>query len=178
MQQPDPIQEFLRRVQEFTDREWPARRDNLQLVFPGVPIPTRLIVPGLIEEAAPAAPVSDKGEQILGKAASKRGMPYQWGGTGNPSYDCSGLTQWAAGELDIRIGRTTYDQIKDGVEVPFDQVRVGDLVFSRFSDTDCVMETPEHVSIWAGNGKVFEAGDPIGYYNWGERGYVRVRRIV
>lgn len=174
----DPIQEFLKNVQEFSDKEWPLHRDRIRAVLPGVAIPDRLLVPGLVAEASPAPSGSNRGEQILGKASSKRGLPYQWGGVGNPSFDCSGLTQWAANEVGIRIGRTTYDQVKNGIEVPFGEVQIGDLVFSRFSDTDGVMETPEHVSIWAGNGKVFEAGDPIGYYNWGDRGYVRVRRIV
>lgn len=174
----DPVQEFLKDVQQFADKEWPLHRDRLRGVFPQVSIPDRIIVPGLVPEAEPPQSNSDRGNALLGKAASKRGLPYQWGGTGNPSFDCSGLTQWSAAQVGISIGRTTYDQLRNGIEIPFSDVRVGDLVFSRFSDTDGVMETPEHVSIWAGNGKVFEAGDPLGYYNWGDRGYVRVRRIV
>lgn len=167
--------------QKHADSSWPDLRDRLRAALPPeakVFVPERFIVPGAAPKPAAPQPSSGVNEAFLAKATVHRGKRYQWGGTGNPSFDCSGLTQWAAREVGIEIGRTTYYQIHDGYEVPFSDVRIGDLVFSRFSDTDGVMETPEHVSIWAGNGKVFEAGDPIDYYNWGNRGYVRVRRIA
>ena len=117
-----------------------------------------------------------KGARVVASARKHTGKPYQWGGTGNPSFDCSGLTQFAYRDaLGIDIGRTTYDQIKNGKEVAFEDAQDGDLIFSNFSAPN----RPEHVSInIAGPDKVFEAGDPIGEYPWGNRGTVTVKRYV
>jgi len=137
----------------------------------GLEVPDLPKLPDL--ERPPVRKAVPMGERILGSAAAHRGLAYQWGGTGNPSFDCSGLTQRAHADNGITIGRTTYDQIKNGREIPWGQQQIGDLIFSRFSAPG----VPEHVSIWAGNGKVFEAGNPLDYYAWGDRGTVRVRRM-
>lgn len=113
------------------------------------------------------------GEAILGNAVAHRGKRYTWGGNGIDAFDCSALTQRAHRDVCIAIGRTTYDQISQGREIPWGEQQIGDLIFSRFSAPN----RPEHVSIWAGNGKVFEAGDPLDFYAWGDRGVVRVRRM-
>ncbi|URG17418.1 NlpC-P60 family cell wall hydrolase [Rhodococcus phage Mbo2] len=145
-------------------------------------LPKVFVIPKLDRAATPAPeprPVGViPGEALLGKAVQHRGLRYTWGGDGVSTFDCSALTQRAAKDIGVTIGRTTYDQIRSGQEIAWGQQQIGDLVFSRFSDTDGVWETPEHVSIWAGNGKVFEAGDPIDFYAWGDRGTVRVRRIA
>lgn len=158
-------------------------RDALENLIPKIPTGFLADLVQGPPQATPApitAPgnVSPRGETLLAKAAVHRGLPYTWGGDGVSTFDCSALTQRAAGDIGIHIGRTTYEQIKAGYEVNWGQREIGDLVFSRFSDTDGVWETPEHVSIWAGNGKVLEAGNPIDYYTWGDRGTVRVRRVV
>lgn len=169
----DPVQDFLKNVQAYADAEWPAHRDRIRAALPGAAVPDKLIVPGLRPDNPQNKPFN-KGEALLGAAVQKRGLQYQWGGIGNPSFDCSGLTQWAARNVGSAIGRTTYDQVHDGYSVPFKEVQIGDLLFSRFSNPT----RPEHVSIWAGNGKVFEAGNPLDFYNWGDRGYFEVRRVV
>lgn len=61
-------------------------------------------------------------------ALSKRGLPYQWGGTGDPSYDCSGLTQAAYAAAGVSIARDTFGQVKDGAPVAQDALRSGDLL--------------------------------------------------
>lgn len=135
------------------------------------------VAPAKAEEPPPwpvTQPTVSKGSRVLAHARKHTGKPYQWGGTGNPSFDCSGLTQWSYRQEGIEIGRTTFDQIKNGREIPFEEAQDGDLIFSRFSDRG-----PEHVSInIAGPDKVFEAGDPIGEYAWGDRGTVIVKRYV
>ena len=40
-------------------------------------------------------------------------------------FDCSGFMQWGFKKANINIGRTTYDQIKSGVEVSLDSVQPG-----------------------------------------------------
>jgi cell wall-associated NlpC family hydrolase len=80
-------------------------------------------------------------------ALSRLGRPYVWGATGPSPVDCSGLTQWSYAQAGIRLDRTTYQQIYDGVAVPRSQVRPGDLVFPH----------PGHVQLAIGNNLVVEA---------------------
>ena len=80
-------------------------------------------------------------------ALSRLGCPYVWGATGPDRFDCSGLVQWAYAQAGVRLDRTTYDQINDGVPVPRSQVRPGDLVFPHTG----------HVQLAIGNGMVVEA---------------------
>ena len=94
-----------------------------------------------------ALPVSGVVAQVLAFARSKIGLPYQWGGTGNPSYDCSGLAQAAYASAGISLPRTTSQQINVGTPVARDQLRPGDLVFPD----------PGHVQIYSGNGNIIEA---------------------
>jgi cell wall-associated NlpC family hydrolase len=62
-------------------------------------------------------------------ALSRLGRPYVWGATGPDRFDCSGLVQWSYARAGIHLGRTTYQQINEGVPVPRSHVRPGDLVF-------------------------------------------------
>jgi cell wall-associated NlpC family hydrolase len=90
------------------------------------------------------ASVSDS--NIIAYASNFLGIPYLWGGT-SPStgFDCSGFTQYVYAHFGIRIGRTTYDQINDGYEVPKNQLQAGDLVFFGTNNN------PTHMGIYVGN---------------------------
>lgn len=83
-------------------------------------------------------------------ALSKIGRPYVWGAGGPDRFDCSGLVQWAYGQVGVRLHRTTYEQIHDGIPVARSQVRPGDLVFPHTG----------HVQMAIGNGLVVEAPQP------------------
>lgn len=80
-------------------------------------------------------------------ALSRLGRPYVWGATGPNQFDCSGLVQWSYAKAGIHLGRTTYQQINDGIPVPRSQVRPGDLVFPHAG----------HVQMAIGNNLVVEA---------------------
>ena len=58
------------------------------------------------------------GNAVIAYASNFLGTPYLWGGT-SPStgFDCSGFTQYVYSHFGISVGRTTYDQINDGVQV-------------------------------------------------------------
>jgi cell wall-associated NlpC family hydrolase len=106
-------------------------------------------------------------------AKSKLGMPYQWGGEDDPSFDCSGLTQasWAA--AGVTIGRTTYDQINDGYAVPaiLDDLQPGDLI---------LYNGDEHVALYIGGGLVIHApttGTVIQYGHWNMMSISGIRRV-
>jgi len=77
------------------------------------------------------------------------GKPYQWGGVGDPSFDCSGLMQAAYAAAGVTISRTTYDQVNDGTAVPDTaHLHPGDLVLIPGSDG--TMTSPGHVGMFIG----------------------------
>jgi cell wall-associated NlpC family hydrolase len=107
-------------------------------------------------------------------AESKLGLWYEWGGTGDPSYDCSGLVQasWAA--AGIELPRVTWDQIGSGEPVPPDlaDLRPGDLIFYLGG---------AHVAMYVGNGLVIHApttGQRIQYGRWDMMPITAVRRVL
>lgn len=169
MTQPIPPWEKARRdIQRAVEAAMPG----IQKAVEDFKARHRLPLPSVVPP--PPMPV-DRGELFLAACVrNTRGLPYTWGGDTFRTFDCSALVVYGARELGIRMPRTTYDQINMGRSVRWEDRRIGDLIFSRFSG----LNRPEHVSIYAGNDKVYEAGDPIGFYGWGSRGTVEVRRIV
>lgn len=94
--------------------------------------------------------------KVVNSARKLIGKPYVWGGNYPPlgsdvGTDCSGLMQWAYNDNGIKISRTTYTQIKEGIEVSEAELKPGDLIFLRFSSPG----VPEHVFMYSGkkNGK-------------------------
>lgn len=94
---------------------------------------------------------SNVGLNIVISARKLIGKPYVWGGNVAPlgsseGTDCSGLCQWAYNDNGIKITRTTYTQINEGEEVLYNDLKEGDLCFSRFSSVN----VPEHVFLFSG----------------------------
>ena len=96
------------------------------------------------------AGVDSRAANAVRAALAKLGRPYVWGATGPDRFDCSGLVQWAYAQAGVRLHRTTYEQIHDGVPVARADVRPGDLVFPHTG----------HVQMAIGNGMVVEAPQP------------------
>lgn len=88
-------------------------------------------------------------------ALAQLGKPYAWGATGPDAYDCSGLmaASWAAGG--VRISRTTYEEIRDGVATDLAHLAPGDLVLTPGSDG--TLAAPGHVGMYIGWGLVVVA---------------------
>lgn len=96
-------------------------------------------------------PSNDRRADTAVRAAlSRLGCPYVWGAEGPDRFDCSGLVQWAYERAGIRLHRTTYDQINDGMPISPAQVRPGDLVFPHAG----------HVQLAIGDNLVVEAPYP------------------
>lgn len=107
--------------------------------------------------------------QAVRAALSRLGTPYVWGATGPDRFDCSGLVQWSYARAGIRLQRTTYDQIHQGVPVARSQVRPGDLVFPHTG----------HVQMALGGGLVIEAPQPGSVVQISRMGpSVAIRRVV
>ncbi|MCV7101679.1 C40 family peptidase, partial [Mycobacterium palustre] len=95
----------------------------------------------------PLPPSNGRAAVAVRAALSRLGRPYVWGAAGPDQFDCSGLVQWAYARAGIHLGRTTYQQIDDGVPVPRSHVRPGDLVFPHAG----------HVQLAIGHNLVVEA---------------------
>ncbi|HEX4791341.1 MAG TPA: NlpC/P60 family protein [Actinospica sp.] len=107
-------------------------------------------------------------------AESKLGLWYQWGGTGDPSYDCSGLVQAAWASAGVSLPRVTWDQLTTGQPVPaqLGDLRPGDLIF--YLDG-------AHVAMYVGSGLVVHApttGQRIQYGRWDMMPITAVRRVL
>ncbi|HEU5356689.1 MAG TPA: NlpC/P60 family protein [Actinocrinis sp.] len=118
--------------------------------------------------------VSGRAGIAVAFAKSKIGIYYQWGGIGNPGYDCSGLSQAAWKAAGVQLGRTTYDQVNNGYAVAaiLSNLQPGDLIF---------YENNEHMAIYVGNGLVVHApstGYQIQYAPWNMLPIDAVRRVI
>jgi len=128
------------------------------------PEPTRTREPTPDPEPKPP-PVSGvgqgtaaQGRAALAWARSKIGTAYQWGGDGNPGYDCSGLTSGAWKAAGVWITRTSRSQYLTVGKVSYDRMRPGDLIFYANDTSD--PSTIRHVAIYAGGGTMVEAPRP------------------
>ena len=113
---------------------------------PGHGLPTDYAIPADVSAAARIA---------VGYALAQRGKPYLWGGTGPDRFDCSGLTQSAWAVAGHRIGRTTWDQMRNGYPTTIATLRAGDLVLIPGSDGS--LASPGHMGMYIGDGLVIHA---------------------
>lgn len=92
------------------------------------------ITAGAIPAAALAA-IEQAPTQVqvaIAYAAAQVGCVYLWGGEGPCAhgYDCSGLIQMAYAAAGVPIGRTTYQQIGDGITIDSEaDLQPGDILF-------------------------------------------------
>lgn len=91
-----------------------------------------------------------RAEIAVRAALGRLGCPYVWGANGPDRFDCSGLVKWAYEQAGVRLHRTTYDQINDGIPISSGHVRAGDLVFPHAG----------HVQLAIGGNLVVEAPYP------------------
>ena len=86
------------------------------------------------------------------------GKPYVWGSEGPNSFDCSGLV-YAAYKF-AGLGWPNWDRLNSGLyytytkQIPISEIQPGDLLFYSYKGT---ISTIHHMSIYAGNGMMWEA---------------------
>lgn len=96
-----------------------------------------------------------QGNEAANWALTQLGKPYQWGGAGPYSYDCSGLTMMAWAHAGVHLLHWTGYQWPSGPHIPLDQLRRGDLVFYATDNADPA--TIHHVGIYIGDGEMVDA---------------------
>ncbi len=102
---------------------------------------------------APKPPTQSGGvSAVLAYARAQVGKPYQWGGEGPNSFDCSGLTMMAWRQAGVYLSHYTGAQWGETSRVAISDLRPGDLVFYGSSG-----ETSHHMGLYIGGGRMIEA---------------------
>ena len=103
-------------------------------------------------EAQRLAAVEFAKRQVLAR------KPYIWGSEGPNSFDCSGLVY--AAYRSAGLGWPNWDRLNSALystytkHVPLSELQPGDLLFYSYKGT---ISTIHHISIYAGNGMMWEA---------------------
>ena len=78
-------------------------------------------------------------------------------------FDCSGLTQWCYAKVGLQLPRVAQDQYDAMSHIELKDAKPGDLIF--FHSTYDAGTYVTHVGIYAGDNRMFHAGDPVGWTN-------------
>ncbi len=121
------------------------------------------------------------GEAVVAAAMTQLGVPYVWGAeTPGMGFDCSGLVQWAFAQIGVKLPRTTSGQILVGVAIDIEDLRPGDLIFTRSVRGGEVVDRG-HIAIYVGGGKEIVAprtGDVVSLRPVQPRRIQSVRRVL
>jgi len=99
----------------------------------------------------PAPPPSPAAATAVQTAEAQVGKPYQFGGGGPDSFDCSGLTMfaWASAGVALPHSAAAQAQLVAPIAPDLSDLAPGDLIF---------YDNPiDHVTIYVGNGQMVEA---------------------
>ncbi len=77
-----------------------------------------------------------------------RGAPYQWGGAGPSSFDCSGFVRYVYAQVGVSLPHNAAMQYARGTPVARDSLEPGDLVF---------FDGLRHNGIYVGRGRFIHA---------------------
>lgn len=119
-------------------------------------------------------------QKVIDEAMKYNGWEYTWGGSSpDEGFDCSGLVQYCYGVAGIDLPRTSREQWAVCEEISMDDIVPGDLLFYQNETSNGEIG---HVAIYIGDGKVFEAGDPIGIYDnnstWHQENLLHAGRVI
>ncbi|HEX2054543.1 MAG TPA: NlpC/P60 family protein [Actinomycetota bacterium] len=121
--------------------------------------------------AAPPLPAAGGTRAVLAAAYGKIGTPYQWGGSGPGSFDCSGFTSYAWRAAGVSLPHSSRAQYAATKRVSRDDLQPGDLVF---------FGSPiHHVGLYVGGGSMIDAstyGRPVAVRSILRSGYVGAGR--
>lgn len=95
---------------------------------------------------------SPRAQIAIRHALAQLGKPYQWGGAGPDTYDCSGLTSEAWAAAGLTIPRTSQEQWRQLKHIDIQDMRPGDLIIYNADAS--------HVAMYLGNGSIVHAPRP------------------
>jgi len=122
--------------------------------------------------APPPTPTTDPPQPVGGNypargasiaiayARAQLGKPYQWGGAGPSSFDCSGLVMMAWDQAGVYFPHLAQDQYDMTERIPLADLLPGDLVF--FGTPSDVY----HVGIYVGGGQMIDAPETGQYVSY------------
>ena len=93
--------------------------------------------------------------QALEFALAQLGKPYQWGGTGPGTFDCSGLTMRAYESAGVDLPHFAAFQYQASHPLTYGELQPGDLLFWATDPSDS--NTIYHEAIYLGGGKMVQA---------------------
>jgi cell wall-associated NlpC family hydrolase len=88
------------------------------------------------------------GHHAANVAIKYRGAPYQWGGAGPSSFDCSGFVRYVYAQVGVSLPHNAAMQYEYGVPVSRGSLQPGDLVF---------FDSLRHNGIYIGQGRFIHA---------------------
>jgi cell wall-associated NlpC family hydrolase len=119
-----------------------------------------------------APPPSAGAEAAIAEAKRQLGKPYQYGGSGPDSFDCSGLTSWSWRAGGKSLPHSSRAQWSATSRVAISDVLPGDIVFYG--------SPIHHVGLYVGDGQMIEAsetGTPVRYASIYRRDLVGAGRV-
>ncbi len=107
------------------------------------------VVVRAVAAAVPAVHASGGAGTAISEARAQLGKPYEYGGSGPNSFDCSGLTAWAWRAAGVSLPHSAASQQGMGTPVSRDNLQPGDLVFFG--------SPAYHVGLYVGDGMMIHA---------------------
>ncbi|MFB9757195.1 bifunctional lytic transglycosylase/C40 family peptidase [Ectobacillus funiculus] len=98
---------------------------------------------------------------VMAFALKYENYPYQWGGVGDPSFDCSGLWMMAFRQVGINLPRTAEEQYKATQRITKEELQPGDLIFFTGTSDHAYIS---HIGLYVGDNRMYDSNsDGIGY---------------
>ena len=89
---------------------------------------------------------------LVNKAKEQLGTPYVWGGQAPGGFDCSGLIYYTYQQNGFTIPRVAQDQYNASTKINFEQMQIGDLIFTGSSSSNV-----NHVVMYLGDNQYISA---------------------
>jgi cell wall-associated NlpC family hydrolase len=99
---------------------------------------------------SPPPPTSSGAAGAVQAAQGEIGVPYVWGGSSPSGFDCSGLVEWAYGQVGISLPHYSGAQYDDTTHIPLGDIAPGDILFYGPGGS-------EHEAMYIGGGMMVEA---------------------
>lgn len=129
---------------------------------------------GILVPVTLQSDTSEEAKLLIDEAQKYLKVPYVWGGTTPDGFDCSGLMQYVFNSQGISIPRTSQEQQKFAKTISMAQIKPGDLVFNKPSDST-------HVGMYIGNDMYIQAphtGDVVKISKLSESNMKYVGRVL